>query len=50
MCDDFSVVDRYDDRRYQRRAAQDTKEHSHACYKRGNEQTERQHWDKPRPH
>ena len=41
MRDDFGVVNRYDDRRYQSRAAQDTKERSHACDKRRNKQGER---------
>jgi hypothetical protein len=41
MRDHFGVVNRYNDRRYQSRAAQGTKKHSHACDNRSNKQGER---------
>ena len=50
MRDDFRVVDRYETAADQSGAAQHPEQRSHAYGKRHNEQTERQHRDKPRPH
>ena len=49
MRDDFGVVDRCEDRPHQSDAAQHGEQRSHACYERRNEQSERQHRDKPSP-